>query len=185
MVRVIETYSGNFVDPLAMRAEDIRIEDIAHSLSMKTRFSGHGRIFCSIAEHSVNVSLLVDEQHTKTALFHDGSEAYLPDVPTPLKEADEFAWFRDVEDDLQSLIWSRFDCPAIDREELKLADVIMLAAEAELGLDGYYTSEHWAWVRRTAENNSDLMGQARALRVGRDPEESEELFLSRWLQVSH
>jgi hypothetical protein len=59
------------------------IEEIAHALGMMCRFNGHTRHFYSVAEHSVIVSLLMQELRLGDpweGLFHDGVEAYIPDM---------------------------------------------------------------------------------------------------------
>ena len=86
----IKTFSGKFVDPLAMRVEDIYIVDIAHALSNECRYAGHCPEFFSVAQHSMNVAftawkLTGDIETTFAALLHDASEAYLKDMPSPVK----------------------------------------------------------------------------------------------------
>ena len=76
-----------FLNP---RAEDICIEDIAHSLSLQCRFNGHIAKHYSVAEHSILVAKAVEAQGESTlvvlaALLHDAGEAYLGDVVSPLK----------------------------------------------------------------------------------------------------
>lgn len=87
----IQTFTGKKVFPLAMTAEMVCVDDIAHALSMKCRFTGHCREFYSIAEHSVRVSLLVRPELRLAALLHDAAEAYLPDLARPIKSQ---AFFR-------------------------------------------------------------------------------------------
>lgn len=81
---VIGTFSGKYVDLLDPQPEDILIEDIAHQLSNHCRFGGTSRQFYSVAEHSVTVSELSTDDPFG-GLMHDASEAYLCDIPTPLK----------------------------------------------------------------------------------------------------
>ena len=87
----IQTYTGKLIDPFNVEEGDISIEDIAHSLSMQCRFNGHSKRFYSIAEHSINVSLIlrIMDLPFKTqllGLLHDASEAYLSDILAPIKK---------------------------------------------------------------------------------------------------
>lgn len=92
-VREMTTYSGAVVDPLA---DDFvpDIEDIAHALSMICRYNGHTSRFYSVAEHSVLVARWVGGQYRtprlrrramRTAILHDGTEAFLGDQARPIK----------------------------------------------------------------------------------------------------
>jgi 5'-deoxynucleotidase YfbR-like HD superfamily hydrolase len=81
-----------------LEESDIVLEDIAHALSNLCRFSGHCKTFYSVAEHSCwtatiahDICLLdptLRERRNELALkaiLHDASEAYLVDVPRPMK----------------------------------------------------------------------------------------------------
>lgn len=114
----IETYSGVRFCPLAPEVSKIRIHDIAHALSNQCRFSGHVRHFYSVAEHSVRVSRLLEKRVPKNrriwlkGLLHDASEAYLVDLPTPLKANGKIGEeYREAEGRLMALIWERFALP--------------------------------------------------------------------------
>lgn len=87
----IQTFTGRAFWPLRPRAEDVRIEDIAHALAMKCRFGGMTRQFYSVAQHSVLVSRIVPPADALWGLLHDAAEAYLPDVCRPIKDRVEFA----------------------------------------------------------------------------------------------
>lgn len=89
------TSTGRAYWPMDPRAEDVSIEDIAHSLSMQCRYGGHSARFYSVAEHSVMVSRHVLPEDALAGLMHDASEAYVTDVPRPLKPHLEN--FREVE----------------------------------------------------------------------------------------
>ena len=65
--------------------EDICIEDIALSLSRQPRFLGHTHKFYSVAQHSVLCAFYANKEQKLDALLHDASEAYMGDLPKPLK----------------------------------------------------------------------------------------------------
>lgn len=81
--------SGTYFDFLNPRADMVHVEDIALALSNTARFGGHSRRFYSVAEHALLVHRLVadvaDAELAYAALHHDSHEAYLGDIPTPLK----------------------------------------------------------------------------------------------------
>src|SRR5690606_29748913 len=81
----MQTFTGRRFWPLDPRPDEICIEDIAHALSMQCRYAGHCLSFYSVAEHSVLLSQHVAEPFRRWALLHDASEAYLVDVPRPIK----------------------------------------------------------------------------------------------------
>jgi hypothetical protein len=81
----IQTARGRQFWPIDPRADEVFIDDIAHALSMLCRFGGHCLHFYSVAEHSVLLSRAAAPENKLWALLHDASEAYLVDVPRPLK----------------------------------------------------------------------------------------------------
>jgi uncharacterized protein len=130
----IQTYSGRKFYPLDPRAEDICIEDIAHALSMKCRYNGHSKHFYSVAEHSVLVSEFVPFEYAMWALLHDGNEAYLPDVPRPLKL--NMPYWKPIEDKVQNAVCEHFGLPLIEPPIVKEMDVRICADEKAILLPG-------------------------------------------------
>ena len=132
----IQTYSGRKFFPLAPRAADVRIEDIAHALAMKCRFGGHCRVFYTVAEHSVRVSRRVPPELALWGLMHDAGEAYLPDVGKPIKDSvhihreGKAKTFSDVEDILLERIAEALGFPPVDYAAVRTADLELLATEA-------------------------------------------------------
>lgn len=81
----MQTFTGKLVDLSSFSESDVRLPDIAHSLSLVNRFTGHTTQPYSVAQHSVLVSKLVSREDALWGLMHDASEAYLGDVARPLK----------------------------------------------------------------------------------------------------
>lgn len=86
----IETFTNKQYHFLNPSESEVCIEDIAQALSMSCRYSGHVKRFYSVAEHSCILSDKVleitgDESQAYDALLHDASEAYLTDIPRPIK----------------------------------------------------------------------------------------------------
>lgn len=129
----IQTRSGRKVWPLALKASDVCIEDIAHHLSNLCRFTGAVSEFYSVAQHSVGVSHRVEEIDATSALWgllHDASEAYLIDLPRPLKRHPDFAFYRTAEADAMRAICETFGLPHEQPDSVTLVDQRMLATEA-------------------------------------------------------
>jgi len=65
----IQTFSGLQFWPLDPRPDEINIEDIAHALSLQCRFGGHCNRFYSVADHSIHVSMLVENSEHHSSRF--------------------------------------------------------------------------------------------------------------------
>jgi hypothetical protein len=130
----LRTHTGKNVYPLAMTAEMIEIEDIAHALSFQCRFSGHTKFFYSVAQHSVLVShhlmhLHNDPEIALSGLLHDAAEAYLVDLPTPLKRL--LADYGPAEHAIQRVIEAKFQLKCrLDDSCVAWVDRLLLATEA-------------------------------------------------------
>lgn len=126
----IQTYSGRRFNPTNPVIGAIVIQDIAHSLSMQCRFSGHVKKFYSVAQHCVLVSYICDSSDAFWGLMHDASEAYLVDVPRPIKRSGKFGAYMEMEDKMQKAICQRFGLPETEPVSVKQADKVLLATEA-------------------------------------------------------
>lgn len=123
----IQTASGLQFWPIDPRPHEVEIEDIAHALSMLCRFGGHCRRFYSVAEHSVLLARVASPQNKLWALLHDASEAYLVDVPRPLKPF--LAGYREAEDKIMRAVEVRFNLHLGMPGEVKRLDKAILTDE--------------------------------------------------------
>jgi hypothetical protein len=99
-------------------------------LAHQCRVGGHASKFYSVAEHSVHVSKLCPAEDALWGLLHDASEAYLVNLPRPLKLLPEFAAYREAERRLQLAVAVRFGLPPDQPASVTEADDTMLWIEA-------------------------------------------------------
>lgn len=121
--------SGKIVDVFSIKPCDVSIYDIARSLSHICRFNGHCRNFYSVAQHSLIVSRLVPQEFQREGLLHDAAEAYLGDVPSPLKYRPEFQFFREAEEAVLKVIFEKFNLKWPVPDEVVSADKAVLRQE--------------------------------------------------------
>lgn len=177
MEPVIETYTGvmfNIVDP---DMDDINIEDIAHSLSMQCRFTGHCKEFYSVAEHSVAVADYLikkydDRKLALAGLLHDASEAYLSDLASPLKY--QLEHYDIIEMNLHAHLENRFNIDLRD-PRIKEADTALLSQETRQLM--FSKGDAWDW-----EGNWGGRPEPIEPIICMDPKDAKRVFLQ-WFEV--
>ena len=92
MACIINTFSGKQIDIENPNPDNILIEDIAHALSFICRGCGQVQFFFPVARHCVYCALEAkargfSDEVVFACLLHDASEAYMMDLPKPLKDA--------------------------------------------------------------------------------------------------
>lgn len=135
----LETVSGRKIDVSNPDPSTIVIEDIAWALSRMPRFSGHSIPYIpySVAQHCVQVSKELAPHGPKIQLYgllHDAAEAYINDLPSPVKHIPEIhAVIKKLEDALMLAVYSSLgiEPPTEDEERIvKIADKNQQAVEA-------------------------------------------------------
>ena len=116
----IHTYTKTEFWPLDPKVEEVKIEDIAHALSLTCRANGHANHFFSVAQHSINCAKEAKHrgysQRVQLAcLLHDGSEAYISDMIRPVKRYIES--YLEIETTLQRTIYEKFALSDLTEEE--------------------------------------------------------------------
>ncbi|SDL01661.1 hypothetical protein [Natronorubrum texcoconense] len=127
----INTRTGGTITPLAADPADVSLADIAHALSNLTRFTGHGAEFYSVARHAVHVSYEVEARGggpaaVRWGLLHDATEAYIADVPAPVKRS--LPGYTHAEAELAAVVREAFDLDLSSADE-RLVD----SADGDVG----------------------------------------------------
>ena len=124
----IRTFTGRYINVFEPTLDMIDIEDIAHGLSHTCRWGGHVQKFYSVAEHSVHCcDLILDKNQVFEALMHDASEAYLLDIPKPIKN--RLTEYKIIEDNLMKVISEKFGFNYPLSQEVKDVDNLLLQME--------------------------------------------------------
>jgi uncharacterized protein len=175
------THSGKHVHPLDPRPDEIDADDIAHALSHLCRFAGHCRRFHSVAFHSVLVSEMVGTFHPRlalAALYHDAAEAYIADIPRPVKHGlrsitQRQPFVEDIAAMETRLLRCIFDALAIPWPAPAEWDIISLADDAILRAEAEQLMPEAAWA-------SGLPEPPAFLSIGHmNPDESRACFAGR------
>lgn len=126
----IYTQSGRFFLPCSMKASDIVLEDIAFGLSRIFRFNGQSTV--SVLRHSIGLSATFKApQNAYYALFHDATEAYMMDIPVPLKPYVNSQWHRNYQR-IERLIFDKFGVPTNIDIKLVVGDADKSIVEYEM-----------------------------------------------------
>lgn len=127
MNNFITTYTGKHFDYENPDPDQICIEDIAHSLSLTVRGNGHVRTFFSVAQHCLMCAKEAEARHLSdriilACLLHDASEAYMSDVPSPVKHT--LPYYEEQEKALLDMIYTKFLGSPLDEAEAQAVDEI-------------------------------------------------------------
>lgn len=149
----ISLLNGGFFDYEAPERSVYDIRDIARGLSHTARFSGQTDRAYYVAQHSVLVSRVVPEEHALAGLLHDAVEAFMADVPSPLKRM--LPGYIELEKRAEADLCKRFGVKFPLHPCIKEADIKVFLAERrdmqpcvkEICYEGYqpYRNKIIAW----------------------------------------
>jgi 5'-deoxynucleotidase YfbR-like HD superfamily hydrolase len=138
-MHTLETVSGRKVDVVNPNPDTIVIGDIAWALSRMPRFSGHSIPYVpySVAQHCIQVAKELESYGPDLQLYgllHDAAEAYINDLPSPVKHLPEIhAVVKRLEDRLMETIYQalKIQPPTPEQEHtVKTADKVQQAIES-------------------------------------------------------
>lgn len=153
----LHTFDRRWVNPMALRPEDVRVEAMAHALALINRFCGHTREPISVAQHSVYASWMCGPGVAGwQALFHDGAEHVLGDMTKWVKHSDACEGYRVAEDAAQRVIYAAMDCPLEMLPEVEAADRLLVRYEGTQGYGEDWLVGHPAYPTLTAEERAQI-----------------------------
>jgi 5'-deoxynucleotidase YfbR-like HD superfamily hydrolase len=123
----------------------------------------------SVAEHSYHVSKLVPEKYALCGLLHDASEAYLSDIPRPLKPL--LPEYKKWEENLEEVISLKYNVPFPLPTEVKEVDNRILKNEYELLMK---KTHEWVFYGEKLDDFDIYLWQ---------PEEAKYHFLRRFMDL--
>jgi hypothetical protein len=146
----LQTYRGNAWCADEPETYSYDIVEIAHALSNLCRFAGHVRELYSVAQHSVLVAEevhAIDPTITQAALLHDAAEAYVIDMPAPLKRMPELTGYRNLIARVEVAIADHFGFARhLGDPTIKRADLVLLATEKRDVMGSGPHDSEWQWL---------------------------------------
>lgn len=176
----IETRSGKRVSVQNPQPDQFDIKDIAYALSNTCRFNGHCAGFYSVAEHSVVVALRLPPELRLAGLLHDATEAYLGDIPSPIKQF--LPDYANIEGRFDSAIKQAFSLYNIGVDEYKLikqADHDALFTEAHFLIPSQ--GKDWAFFQGPRQFKVEYEYQPVCL----PPQEAFKLFMGLYYDLTN
>lgn len=138
----ILTADCTYFDLLDPAPSAFTLNNIATGLANTCRFGGQCSRFYSVAEHSIWVSRIVPEEHAVAGLFHDAAEAFIGDMPKPLKVM--LPDYQAVEARVEAVMFPALGLPVKLPPEVKHADRVMLSTEQRQLMGN---RDQWTWTQ--------------------------------------
>jgi hypothetical protein len=169
MSRWIQTFTGRRFDVFNPNPDHIHLLDIAVALGNTCRFSGHTPYHYSVGQHSLLMSRVVPACFALEALMHDAAEAYMGDVPRPIKLG--LQDYNAVMALVETAVAERFGLKYPWPDEIHEADMRMVLTEAAA-----FKRDTTGWGLDYAPYNDVVVAEMKPLDV-------RGLFIERFLEL--
>jgi len=140
--RPMDTFSGGQFYPLDPDHSEVDLRDVAQGLANTCRYGGQCQFYYPVATHSRYVSRELALEHEPIVqlygLLHDAAEAYVTDVPRPVKG--ELPAFERIEREIRQSVWKSLGVPQPTEKQwaaVERADDRLLRYEADELLDRF------------------------------------------------
>lgn len=136
------TISGNKFFPFNPTPESVNLNDITVSLSYLARYNGHTKIFYSVGQHSINCAKILKSMGCSNrlvliGLLHDSAEAYIGDIPSPIKKYID--GIEEIEDNIFRCVLLHL---GIDYPTVEEWDIVMEVDRSMLYFEGPQLTEN-------------------------------------------
>jgi len=178
----ITTVNNRKIDFRKPDPKQILIEDIATGLSNMPRFAGQLERFYSVAEHCILAERYYfqrtqdpDPEVCKAILMHDATEAFMCDVPTPLKKLlEDYQFYEDI---LDKAIKKKFRISSKKtiKEQVREYDILMLKNEA------LHDRGELNWLSGKKYENVPKLDNFKIYHM--PPALARDIFLKRWREL--
>lgn len=128
------THTGQKFYHFRPTLESICLFDVTKGLSQNCRYNGQTPFHYSVLQHSIYCEDVLmqmypnsDKKMRRTALAHDFSETWLPDVHSALKH--KLTGYRELEQEISKLVAEKFDLHYPEPAIVKLVDGMLLSTE--------------------------------------------------------
>jgi len=183
----IKTHTGKKFNYVNIDINSISIVDITASLSKEQRFAGHLKNSWTVGQHILLVRKLVELEKGSPnqkfiALHHDSAEAYMKDVPRPLKKL--LNNYNDIYKKVEDAIGEKFNI-ILDPLDCLVSKSDLLASYIEDFLFSPNTDKNTQWTGFTKDSyeilsnlyNGELDIYIRKL-MDKESEEIQEMLLN-------
>lgn len=165
-------FSGGYICPFNPIPSEIALDDVARGLAYRCRWGGQTRRYYSVAEHSIHVACRCFDEHRLWGLLHDAAEAYIGDIPAPIKDQ---VWFH-VPDDrgvIAKLPYSEVEQRILEAVIESLAPMLSRRMPSEVHDADMIVRD---WERKEFV---DLASRVNSIEVPKGPEDARH----EWLRV--